>query len=150
MAVNVTELKKWLSVIEVLKLEITKALDGLDVKSTKKKKIDGRLVFAQKGPGKSRKVASGPLTSPVTTVKPSVRPIADFPGYFISKQGTVWTGKRNKWSKLKTSKRGTGTTFVSLRQDGESKIRSVSLLVSKTYGTPAKKRGKKPSDTVKA
>jgi hypothetical protein len=88
---------------------------------------------------------------PVTNnVKPRVRPIIGFPGYFITKQGVVWSVKRNRWTKLKTASPTDGNVTVQLRQDGKMVGRSVSLLVSKTYGTPAKKRGPKPSGTVKA
>jgi len=112
---SITELKKRLSKIEVLKTEISTAEASLSVGTTNNSEPPQNLIL---------------------------KPIPDFPTYFISKNGECWSNKRGKWTELNTAVSAAGYLRVALFKDGKTRQRSVKLLVAQIFGKSPPIRGK--------
>lgn len=62
-----------------------------------------------------------------------MKPVKDFPGYYIAENGQVYSEKYGDLRKLKPSKNSGGYYNVILRKNGKSVSRSVHRLVAENY-----------------
>ena len=62
-----------------------------------------------------------------------LRPVADFPGYFVSRDGEVYSERRGALKKLRPGKHRSGYLCVNLCRDGEKVTRQVHRLVALAF-----------------
>ena len=63
----------------------------------------------------------------------TMRPIDDYPGYYITEEGDIYSDKYGDLRKLKPSKNSRGYLNMILRKNGKSYNERVHRLVAKTY-----------------